>query len=197
MPGCIASVPVHEGEWGNPVVIARALFPDIARLSGDAGARKLLAGRADEVIEVPVGDDAVVVDIDTPEALDLLRTDTARPGLTAAATACAGSSRLKLGAGSLVPRHSAGPVSPRCHCRRSVAMAEPILIFGGTGGIGSAIAAALRSKGQAVHLVARERGRLAELAGRIGATMQRRRRGGRRVDRQGGGGGGVAWAAAR
>ena len=49
-------------------------------------------------------------------------------------------------------------------------MAEPILIFGGTGGIGSAIASALRSKGEAVHLVAREQGRLADLAGRIGAT---------------------------
>ncbi len=80
LPGCIASVPVHDGEWGNPVVIARALFPDIARLTGDAGARKLLAGRAKEVVEVPEGDDAVVLDIDTPEALDLLRT--ARPGPT-------------------------------------------------------------------------------------------------------------------
>ncbi|WP_367278261.1 NTP transferase domain-containing protein [uncultured Alsobacter sp.] len=75
-PGGIAAVPVHDGEWGNPVILARALFAEVATLEGDAGARKLLQAHKDKVIEVPIGEDAVSTDIDTPEALEALR---ARP----------------------------------------------------------------------------------------------------------------------
>lgn len=67
--GGFAAVPLHEGEWGNPVILAPALFPDVQGLSGDTGARSLLESRRDMVIEVPVSDDAVVVDVDTPAAL--------------------------------------------------------------------------------------------------------------------------------
>jgi molybdenum cofactor cytidylyltransferase len=72
-PAGLAAVPVHEGRWGNPVIVARALFPRIEALTGDAGARKLLEGMKDQVIEVPVSEDAVEVDVDTPEALARLR----------------------------------------------------------------------------------------------------------------------------
>jgi molybdenum cofactor cytidylyltransferase len=68
-PGGLAAVPLHEGEWGNPVILAPALFGDVQDLSGDTGARGLLESRRDMVIEVPVSDDAVVVDVDTPAAL--------------------------------------------------------------------------------------------------------------------------------
>ena len=68
-PHAIAAVPVHRGEWGNPVLVSRVLFGDIAKLQGDAGARKLLAGRSGEVLEVPVSRDAILIDLDTPEAL--------------------------------------------------------------------------------------------------------------------------------
>jgi molybdenum cofactor cytidylyltransferase len=67
--GAIAAVPVLKGEWGNPVVLSRALFPAVSSLSGDAGARRLLQGRQGEVVEVPVSDDAVALDVDTPDAL--------------------------------------------------------------------------------------------------------------------------------
>jgi molybdenum cofactor cytidylyltransferase len=72
-PQAIAAVPVHRGEWGNPVLVSRVLFGDIAKLQGDAGARKLLAGRSGQVLEVPVTNDAVLVDLDTPEALAKVR----------------------------------------------------------------------------------------------------------------------------
>ncbi len=49
-------------------------------------------------------------------------------------------------------------------------MTAPVVVFGGTGGIGSAIARALREKGRLVHLVGRDAGRLASLAAEIGAT---------------------------
>ncbi|MFM7321507.1 MAG: SDR family NAD(P)-dependent oxidoreductase [Armatimonadota bacterium] len=44
------------------------------------------------------------------------------------------------------------------------------VIYGGTGGIGAAVARALRSEGGTVHLVARDADRLASLAGEIGAS---------------------------
>ncbi len=64
-----AAVPVLGGEWGNPVLLSRALFDEVAKLQGDAGARKLLQGLAGDVLEVPVASDAVLIDLDTPEAL--------------------------------------------------------------------------------------------------------------------------------
>ncbi len=49
-------------------------------------------------------------------------------------------------------------------------MADTYLIYGGAGGIGSALARRLRAKGYGVHLVSRDADRLAALAGEIGAT---------------------------
>ena len=51
------------------MLLSRSLFGAVAALQGDAGARKLLNGRAGEVLEVPVSNDAVLIDLDTPEAL--------------------------------------------------------------------------------------------------------------------------------
>ncbi|HEY8383037.1 MAG TPA: nucleotidyltransferase family protein [Microvirga sp.] len=67
-----ALIPVHEGRRGNPVVLSRALAPQIAGLTGDAGAGPLLRGRTD-VVEWPVGDPSILTDIDTPDALAALR----------------------------------------------------------------------------------------------------------------------------
>jgi len=48
-------------------------------------------------------------------------------------------------------------------------MPAPILIFGGSGGVGAAVAEALVARGQPVHLAARDEGRLRGVAERIGA----------------------------
>ncbi len=45
-----------------------------------------------------------------------------------------------------------------------------VLIFGGTGGIGAALARRLREQGRAVHLAARDEAKLKALAAEIGAT---------------------------
>jgi molybdenum cofactor cytidylyltransferase len=68
-PDAAAVVPVIKGEWGNPVLLSRRLFDAVSALKGDAGARKVLAERRSEVIEVAVDSDAVLLDLDTPEAL--------------------------------------------------------------------------------------------------------------------------------
>jgi molybdenum cofactor cytidylyltransferase len=72
--GALIAVPVRNGRRGNPVVWSRRLFGDLARLEGDVGARHLIGLYADAVAEVPVEDEAVFADVDTPEALARLRT---------------------------------------------------------------------------------------------------------------------------
>jgi len=68
-PHALALVPTYQGEWGNPVLLSRKLFPEIEKLSGDTGARKLLQSHHADVIEMPIMNDHVLIDLDTPEAL--------------------------------------------------------------------------------------------------------------------------------
>jgi molybdenum cofactor cytidylyltransferase len=62
-------VPVFKGKRGNPALFDKALFPELMKLSGDHGARRLVEANADLVCEVPVEDEGVLMDADTPEAL--------------------------------------------------------------------------------------------------------------------------------
>jgi molybdenum cofactor cytidylyltransferase len=71
-------VPVWNGKRGNPVLWARRYFAEMAEIAGDVGARHLIGEYADQVAEVPMPDDATLVDIDTPEALNALRRDQSR-----------------------------------------------------------------------------------------------------------------------
>ncbi|TWB43671.1 NTP transferase domain-containing protein [Nitrospirillum pindoramense] len=65
-------VPVADGRRGNPVLWPADLIPAMAGISGDQGARGLLALHADRVTEVPA-EDGVHLDVDTPDALAALR----------------------------------------------------------------------------------------------------------------------------
>jgi molybdenum cofactor cytidylyltransferase len=71
-PGAIV-VPVHRGRRGNPVLWPAALFGEMLQLEGDVGAKRLIGAHADRVRDVDLGSDAIFTDIDTPEALRLLR----------------------------------------------------------------------------------------------------------------------------
>ncbi len=66
-------VPTRRGKRGNPVLWSSRFFPEMAALAGDVGAKHLIGEHAELVAEVEMDDDAVLVDIDTPEALDALR----------------------------------------------------------------------------------------------------------------------------
>ena len=68
--GAAICLPTHRGKRGNPVLWARRFFAEMAAVAGDTGARHLIGEHADQVYEVPCDDDAVLVDVDTPEALD-------------------------------------------------------------------------------------------------------------------------------
>jgi molybdenum cofactor cytidylyltransferase len=61
-------VPSHNSTFGNPVLWGAEHFARLAGLSGDKGARKLLAELAGDVTEVEA-DEGVLLDADTPDAL--------------------------------------------------------------------------------------------------------------------------------
>jgi molybdenum cofactor cytidylyltransferase len=68
-------VPVKGGQRGNPTLWARCFFAEMMGLEGDMGGRNLITRHADQVFEVAMEDDAVLADIDTPDALAKARKD--------------------------------------------------------------------------------------------------------------------------
>jgi molybdenum cofactor cytidylyltransferase len=58
----------HAGKRGNPVILPRALFSQVARLTGDLGARAIIEAFGGTIIDVELGE-AASLDVDTPEAL--------------------------------------------------------------------------------------------------------------------------------
>lgn len=65
-------LPTFRGKQGNPMLWDRRFFPEILGLAGDSGARALLARHLEEVAEVEMGEDAVLRDFDTTDALATL-----------------------------------------------------------------------------------------------------------------------------
>jgi molybdenum cofactor cytidylyltransferase len=73
LEGRAICVPSVGGKRGNPVLWARAFFPEMRQVTGDTGARALIAAYGEAVCEVPMTGDGVLVDIDEPQALADLR----------------------------------------------------------------------------------------------------------------------------
>lgn len=68
-----AIVPVFEGRQGNPVLLGRSVFPALAGLAGDQGARRILGAPGRRILVCPVDDAGIEIDVDTTGALDRLR----------------------------------------------------------------------------------------------------------------------------
>lgn len=62
-------VPVRSAKRGNPILFRRDLFPCLRSLKGDVGAKVLVESKKYQVIEVPVDDVGVLIDVDTQEDL--------------------------------------------------------------------------------------------------------------------------------
>ena len=73
-------VPTRRGKRGNPVLFAKRFFEEMARVSGDVGARHLIGNHEDLMVEIEVDDESVLTDIDTPEALAKARGTTGEAG---------------------------------------------------------------------------------------------------------------------
>jgi molybdenum cofactor cytidylyltransferase len=59
--------PIYAGQRGNPVLFARAVFPELLAVQGDQGARGVLAADPARVRHVAFDDPSPLADIDTLE----------------------------------------------------------------------------------------------------------------------------------
>jgi molybdenum cofactor cytidylyltransferase len=71
----------HRGRRGHPVGFAAELYPELAQLSGDDGARRVLARYPSNAVEVD--DPGVLMDVDTEEDLAALHGASAAQALGA------------------------------------------------------------------------------------------------------------------
>ena len=62
--GAQAAAPIFKGRRGNPVLLGRALFPELLALTGDAGARGVLQALGDRLALIDSPDDGVLFDVD-------------------------------------------------------------------------------------------------------------------------------------
>ena len=62
-------LPSYQGKRGHPVLFGRAFWPQLAALSGDAGAKPVLQQHPEAVRIVELDDPGVLQDIDTPADL--------------------------------------------------------------------------------------------------------------------------------
>lgn len=69
-------VPVRHGRRGNPVLWGAAYFAEMMSLSGDMGAKPLMARHQECVTEVPAASDGIFADVDTLSDLARLKART-------------------------------------------------------------------------------------------------------------------------
>ncbi|OHB65060.1 MAG: hypothetical protein A2Y76_13270 [Planctomycetes bacterium RBG_13_60_9] len=60
-------VPTFEGRRGHPSLFGRSMFDELLSAPADRGARHVVRSNEDKVLEVEVGEPAVLTRIDTPE----------------------------------------------------------------------------------------------------------------------------------
>ncbi|MEE8226541.1 MAG: molybdopterin-binding/glycosyltransferase family 2 protein [Kiloniellales bacterium] len=77
LEGRAICLPTWRGKRGNPVLLARRFFAEMQTIAGDVGARALIGEYPEAVCEVAMealaGGEAVLSDVDTPEALAALK----------------------------------------------------------------------------------------------------------------------------
>jgi len=77
----------HRGRRGHPVGFAAELYPELTELSGDEGARRIIARYP--AFAVDLDDPGILVDIDTEDDLDALRRVFAEPPAAASGSVVA------------------------------------------------------------------------------------------------------------
>jgi len=66
-------IPMYRGFRGNPVLLDRSVFPEIAALKGDTGCRAIFGDHLENIRRVDVEDAGVLLDADRPRDLETLR----------------------------------------------------------------------------------------------------------------------------
>ncbi len=67
--GAPVAAPTHGGRLGHPVGFRHRYYEELTRLDGDRGARALMQRDRRHLVEVPVNDVGIHLDIDTPADL--------------------------------------------------------------------------------------------------------------------------------
>lgn len=66
--GKLITLPLYQGQRGNPVVFSLKLAPELLRVSGDEGGRAVIKRHPDEIATLEMGEEAANFDVDTWEA---------------------------------------------------------------------------------------------------------------------------------
>jgi molybdenum cofactor cytidylyltransferase len=64
--GAVVAAPFHRGARGHPVGFSAACYAALAALTGDAGAKSVVAADCDSLARIDVDDAGTLRDIDTP-----------------------------------------------------------------------------------------------------------------------------------
>jgi molybdenum cofactor cytidylyltransferase len=65
-------IPVYRGFRGNPVLLDRSVFPELAGLSGEAGCRAIFGDHTENILLAEVGDPGILLDVDSQQDLEKL-----------------------------------------------------------------------------------------------------------------------------
>ena len=65
-------VPIHDGRRGHPIVLMRVVWDEILATPDDESARVVVARDPSRVLELPVADPGILVDVDTPADMAML-----------------------------------------------------------------------------------------------------------------------------
>ena len=107
----VAVRPAYADGTGNPVLLARAIFPELMRLEGDVGARDLLRRYQDRVLDIDWTRFRSPRDVDTEEDYAALLLDWAASGAPDPPRYC---QRCGTEIGVQVRHNRLRPVCPRC-----------------------------------------------------------------------------------
>jgi molybdenum cofactor cytidylyltransferase len=66
-------LPMYRGFRGNPVLLDRSVFPELAGLQGDVGCRAIFGNHTENILRVEVNDPGVLLDVDNKEDFRELR----------------------------------------------------------------------------------------------------------------------------
>lgn len=77
-PGAILRAAAEDGRPGHPVVFPPDLFAELAMVTGDEGARRVVAAHRGRLRDLPLPGARAVTDLDTPEAWAAWRAMTGR-----------------------------------------------------------------------------------------------------------------------
>jgi len=68
--GAAVTVPVRAGRRGHPIIFNRTVFPELLNISeASLGIRAVIKAHEQDLVELPIDDPAIHVDLNTPEDL--------------------------------------------------------------------------------------------------------------------------------